>query len=542
MADGWVQWSAAFYQGNQERAQILATRLMAEGHGLGLARLPDLSVGAAADAVEAAGKGEFKRASWALEASERFDPGRPATAFASARIAWKEHRFVTAVEKGFVGYARIFRLPLERRLAALGLAMAGLWVVEVALCLIVLALAVLRGPSLIAAVWESWRDPLSPPMAGLTLALLALWPLLLPGRALSLLLWWSILLWGFSRRSERALILGLWLLVGALPLLLQPIRAQAELTLSPPMRAIESLREHRLPGSLFTDLGALVAVLPESPAVQQLVGDMDRTIGQWDRADHVYRQVVASEPDNEAALIDLGALYFKKGDFGTAVQFFKRASAIGSKDATAYFDLSQAYSESYLFDESRSALDQARAINDRQVSQWLQRPSNDRVVTVDGGLDRVGEIAGELEALWSGSEAARSQWVPWRRWAMLGMVAPLFLIALLFSFTFRRLGWLFEDEEGEAVGAPLGLCRSLPVAAPLATERPFLAGIEALWVAGIGAAVWANRIAFRIPWGVDPGSALRWSLVGLGGVGLLALTIVRVRELKTRAVSERVLS
>lgn len=541
MADGWVQWSAAFYQGNQERAQILATQLMAEAHGLGLARLPDLSVGAAADAVEAAGKGEFKRASWALEAAERFDSGRPSTSFAAARIAWREHRFAAAIEKGLVGYARLFRQPLERQLALLGMAMAGLWTVEVGLCLLILALAVLRGPSLIEALWESWRDPLSPPMAGLTLALLALWPLLLPGRTLSLLLWWSILLWGFSHRRERALILAFWLLVGALPLILQPIRTQAELALSPPMRAIESLREHRLPGSLFTDLGALVAVLPESPAVQELIGDVDRTIGQWDRADHVYRQVIASEPENAAALIDLGALYFRKGDFGTAVQFFKRASAIGSKDATAYFDLSQAYSESYLFDESRSALDRARAINDRQVSQWLQRPSHDRVVTVDGGLDRVDEIAGELEALWSGSEAAKSQWLPWRRWAMLGMVVPLFLIAILFAFVFRRLGWLFEYEENMAVGT-LALCRSLPVAAPLATGRVVLASVEALWVAGIGAALWVNRIALRIPWGVDPGSALQWSLVGLGGAGLVVLTVGRVRGLRTRGASERALA
>jgi len=440
IADGWVQWSAAFYQGNQERGQVLATRLMADAHNLGMTRLPDLSLGAAANAVEAAAKGQIKRAAWGIEAAERFDPGRPSTAFAAARIAWMGRRFGAAAEEALVGYGRVFHQPLERRLALLGAGAAGLWALELAFCLMLLSLAAVRGPKLVARVWAAWREPLSPPMAGLGLAVAAFWPIFLPGRALSVILWWSLLLWSFCRRRERLVIVALWLIVGALPLLLRPIRAHAELVLSPPVRAIEALRHHRLAGSLFTDLGALVAVLPESPAVQQLIADLDRTIGQWDRADHAYRQVIANEPKNASALVDLGALYFKKGDFGTAVQFFKRAAAIPGKDATAYFDLSQAYSESYLFDESRQALDRARTIDDRQVSEWLQRPSNDRVVTIDGGLNRVNEITGELEALWSGSEAAKSQWLPWRRWAMLGMVASFLLLAWLLSGLFRRFG------------------------------------------------------------------------------------------------------
>lgn len=538
MADGWVQWSAAFYQGNQERAQIVATRLMSEAHELGLARLPDLSVGAAADAVEAADKGQLKRAAWALEAAERFDPGRPSTSFASARIAWRQHRFAAAVEQGVRGYVRVLHQPLERRLGLLGLAVAILWSLEVGLCLLVLALAALRGPGFLAAVWAAWREPLSPPMAGLTLTVVSLWPILLPGRALALLMWWSLLLWGFCRKRERVLILVFWLLVGALPLALQPIRSHAELALSPPVRAIEALRDHRLTGSLFTDLGALVAVLPESPAVQQLIADVDRTIGQWDRADHAYRQVVASEPENASALIDLGALYFKKGDFGTAVQFFKRAAQAGKKGAVAYFDLSQAYSESYLFDESRQALDQARAVDDRQVSQWLQRPSNDRVVTVDGGLERVDEITAELEALWSGSEAARSQWVPWRRWLMLAMVLPLLLIAYLFSVVFRRFGWSSEEPPGDELQV-LGLLRVLPVSAPLAKGRAVRASLEALWVAGIVAVIWTNRVAFRVPWGFDPGDGLQWSLITLGVLMFVVLTVARARGLRDRGTSGR---
>ncbi len=136
------------------------------------------------------------------------------------------------------------------------------------------------------------------------------------------------------------------------------------MALSPPVQAMESLEQHRLYGGLFTDLGSLRALLPESAAVKHLLADVHRSLNQWDLARSLYRQVLEKEPENTAALMNLGAYFFLKGDFGNAIQNFQKVVTADPQNAAAHFNLSQAYSESYLFDESKRALAQAREIDD----------------------------------------------------------------------------------------------------------------------------------------------------------------------------------
>src|SRR5512135_1301681 len=82
----WLQWMSAFYQNNATKADGLVSSALATAQQLGMSRLPDLSLGAAARAVQSARDGNLPRANWALQAAERFDPGRPETAFAAARV------------------------------------------------------------------------------------------------------------------------------------------------------------------------------------------------------------------------------------------------------------------------------------------------------------------------------------------------------------------------------------------------------------------------------------------------------------------------
>ena len=97
--------------------------------------------------------------------------------------------------------------------------------------------------------------------------------------------------------------------------------------LSPPAQAMESLQEHRLYGSLFSDLGVLRSVLPESVAVKHLLADVHRSLNQWELARSLYRQVLEAEPNNTSALLDLGDYSFLKGDFSSAIQSFQKAAA-----------------------------------------------------------------------------------------------------------------------------------------------------------------------------------------------------------------------
>src|SRR4029079_17784957 len=175
---------------------------------------------------------------------------------------------------------------------------------------------------------------------------------------------------------------------------------------------MRQVRERRLSGSMFKEIGVRRSALPHSTAALQFVGDLHRILGQWEFARTVYGRVLEDEPQNVATLIDLGAYYFRKNEFAKAVEYYQRAAKADPQDATAYFNLSVAYSESYQFDESRRALSQAQALDERRVGNWIQSAPPERVATIDGGLDRALQIRSEFEATRGEHVTARPAW--WR--------------------------------------------------------------------------------------------------------------------------------
>src|SRR4030095_13228567 len=228
-----------------------------------------------------------------------------------------------------------------------------------------------KGASLYRDLADLIGRKLPRPVASVAAGLALLWPIVLPYGALWLPLYWSILLWGYATASERAVLVALWLLLGVSPLLLDAQRRHIAVALSPPVRAMQSWQEHRLYGSLFSDLGVLRSLLPESVAVKHLLADLHRSLEQWELARSLYRQVLEAEAPKTSALLDLGAYSFNKLDFGIAIQSFQKAAAIDPASAAAFYNLSQAYSESYMFDEQKAALRKAQEIDPKLVNTWL---------------------------------------------------------------------------------------------------------------------------------------------------------------------------
>ncbi|MGB5401951.1 MAG: hypothetical protein WBO71_17185, partial [Thermoanaerobaculia bacterium] len=97
LQDQWLEWLAASYQADADRAEAALNSLLADADQLDMGRLPDLSLGAAGRAVEFASQGDFEVAAWCLRAAERLDPNRPEVAFAAARVARQAGRDTQAV-------------------------------------------------------------------------------------------------------------------------------------------------------------------------------------------------------------------------------------------------------------------------------------------------------------------------------------------------------------------------------------------------------------------------------------------------------------
>ncbi|HEV8631788.1 MAG TPA: hypothetical protein VGV61_15845, partial [Thermoanaerobaculia bacterium] len=305
----WLQWISAFNQEDRHTAATQVAELRTAVRRLGFSRLPELSLGATVRAISAARQGDLKRAEWALEDAEALDPGRPETAFGSALVAWEGKHYLRAASMQLVGYARLLTFAAVEGLVLEDLILAALAVALLAGGLFVVVQLATKGSRLYFAIGSHLSMLPTAACHALTIALLV-WPLLLPTGLVWALLYWSVLLWGFGSISERLVTILLWVLLGAAPLAIAQQHQRIAEQLAPPARALEALSEGRLYGALFTDLGVLPAMLPNSITVRQMLGDLHRLLGQWDEARIYYGQVVEKEPNNVDALIDLGAYHF----------------------------------------------------------------------------------------------------------------------------------------------------------------------------------------------------------------------------------------
>lgn len=517
----WLQW---IVQNDPQSSASVANDLVATARQLGMTRLPDLASGALAKGLQAARQKDFRRARAALAAAEKLDPGRSDTAFAEAAVNRLEGDWPGAAGASLRGYGRLFGMATERYLWFQSLLIWGLALLLLTGALLVAVQMAAKGGALykdLAGFFGRW---LPGPAVAVVVAALLLWPLALPSGLLWLPVYWSLLLWGYATRSERFVLAALWLLLGLAPVLIDEQRRHVSVALSPPVQAMESLQQHRLYGSLFMDLGSLRALLPDSAAVRHLLADVHRSLNQWDLARSLYRQVLEKEPENTAAMMNLGAYFFLKGDFGNAIQNFQQVVTTDPQNAAAHFNLSQAYSESYLFDESKRALALAREIDDTRVNFWLRNVNQQRVVTSSAGLNRIPEIRGQLRETWGTREGENPRLEMIRRWLPLLASVVLLLLAVALHLARRPFGYgetkppagsagswwrvllpgFGSSEEGEGGRAYLALL--VPVALLL---LPFF-----------------RRLGYRIPWGYDPGNLTAWIVAVLG---LLIYFLLRMR-------------
>jgi tetratricopeptide (TPR) repeat protein len=525
LEEQWLQWVV---QTNRQGSESVVQDLLATARQLGMARLPDLSIGALDRAVQEARKGDFNRARFSLDAAERLDPGRCETAFAEGTVDRLEGRYLGSLGALIRGYLRLFSLSLERYLWLQNLLVwGGSLLLLTGGLFIALQMAVKGG-----VLWEDltgfFSRRLPRPAALAVSAAVLLWPLVLPSGLLWLPLFWSVLLWGYSSVSERSVLVALWLLVGVAPILITAQSRRVAVMLSPPVQAMESLRQHRLYGGLFTDLGVLRSLLPESAAVKHLLADVHRSLNQWDLAQSLYRQVLEQEPGDTYAEMNLGAYAYLKGDFGSAIQHFQKVIAADPKSAAAQFNLSQAYSDSYLFDESRRALAQARALDDTQVDLWMRDLGQQRVVTNNRGITRIPEIRDQLLATFRSHEAPSAPLELFRRGLSLVVPLVLALLAVALQLARRPFG------SAEAGSDPLRFRsgdRWRRILLPGAAAAEIGEGVRGFFAMLLPAALIMlplfGRLGYHLPWGYDPDSSTAWI------VAILGLTLYLGARLRT---------
>jgi tetratricopeptide (TPR) repeat protein len=533
VSDKSVEWHQAFQAGDRARTEALTQELLANAQALGLERLPDISAAALVRAVQVAGDGDLTRASWALDEAERMDPERPETSFARARIHRLGGAYLKALGQDFAGVGRMLRLPAERTLWFHNLILWLLYTLLVGGGLYIAVLIGVRGRWMIDGLEKVLGRILPRPVVLGLMAVLLVGPLLLPYGLLWFLLIWSVLLWGYGSISERVTLAVLWLFMGVVPFVLVQERQQIAVELSPPMRALNNIEQARLYGSLFTDLAVLRAVLPDSPALDHLVADLHRRLGQWQMARSIYMQLADAEPGNAAVQIDLGIYYFNRDDFGRAQHYFQTASVSDPSSAVAYFNLSQAYNASYHFDDASQALAIAQQLDSNSVTRWIAAGDQQQVRSENGGIDRIPELKSQLFASSLAAPGRDPSNVEWLRRGLSILVAlGLFLVAGAVHLARRGASRPEspQDMDTDNSISDLLLRVVVPGLKSARVGNGPLAYLATLPIVGLVLIPLASRWGIRIPWGYDPRGTTGFEIALIGLVLILVLRLLRHRR------------
>jgi tetratricopeptide (TPR) repeat protein len=521
----WLDWLVACNEGDAERADAAITSLLSHVELMGMERVPALSSAAAVRAIEFAEAGDPERARWGLEAARRIDPQRPEAAFAAARVARLEGRWGRTISSYAKGWWLSLRSPQLRYVLLNNLLLWVLAVLTLAGLLLVGAIMAARGQILYFDLYRFFHRYTPGAAAHLLVLSLLCWPLLLPAGILWTVFFWTALLWSYSGRMEKALLLVVWLIVGSLPAVLTAQGRRVGLALFAPVHSVESAARGELEGELFNHLALLQSVLPESVALEQFGADVHRKLGQMELARTYYRAVLDHEPANQSALNDLGIYYFEASDYDQAAHFFSRAAESGEPQAPIMFNLSQAYSELYRFTESQEALFDARALGSESVNKWLQRDSREKVVALNGGLGRVDEVRSELQAQWRVGEELPTWFGHWLRALSLPLVVVLILIAVVVRLVTRR-GRSVKPSASWWGPRADRIRRVLLTGVPEAEDgRSAMAAVWLVTLVGLATLPAASLLGYRLPWLHEPPPML---LPAISALGLAIFFLARV--------------
>lgn len=530
LRNAWQDWATAFAANDTKAENQALERLQGKTRLLGLRYLPDLSIAASAHAIIAAREGASQRAQRALAAARKLDPDRPESAFAEAAIERLDGNFLGAISSGLRGYGKLLQLPLER---SIWLQNIAIWVIYMLIlsgaAFLALQIAV-KGKDLFYDLSRTLSPPLPGPIADLLVVLILVWPIFLPSGTLWLALYWSVLIWGYGSLSEKLVFIFLWAFVGATPLLLSYQQLAGQLRMIPPTRALDQMDSERLYGTLFSDVALLQVLLPDSLASREVIADLHRRIGQWDQARSIYAYL-ADNPDQKtsqtaAPLSNMGLYALRSGDYETAKSYFQRATEADPRSAEAFYNLSQAYSLLYDFENAERLIAQAQALDQEKVEAWnsLDVTTAPSGVAIPGGLLRYPEIQQDLRQLWGIGPSFSLQDL-WRRNFSLSILLVTLLLAVTLHMVRLQLGYRSRLLEERELSPPPWLRAIIPGLPSAMQGHGWRAFLGIALPTSLAILPLLRGIGYRTPLGLDPG---QWLPAVVSIVALLVVMLIRL--------------
>jgi tetratricopeptide (TPR) repeat protein len=375
----WPQATSAADNNDIDSAIKRTNALIDTGKAYGIKTYP-LYAGSAAALARQAEKNKLNDVSgWARKAADQLDPQSPAVAFSNADAAADKQQWGAALPAVFTGFGRVLANYRTRLLSQSDILI--LLAIAIALTTVIFALALFirYGRSMA----HDFREILSQRFHGGSVSVLAFALLFLPVflwlGPVWLLFYWLMIFFGYANSTERTAIIVLALLVALLPIVLDKTATWIAGVDSPVVISAIASTEQSYHPEVLRRMQELVAIVPDNPTLQMLLGNLQLQEGNEQQAAVHYRRSLELR-ESAGAHVNLGNLHFLENDFGAANTEYAKAETLDPNVAIAFYNHSVASGEQYRFDEQGQKLEQAKKIDRSGIERLSANPPSQKIV------------------------------------------------------------------------------------------------------------------------------------------------------------------
>jgi len=339
----------------------------------GIRNLPIFSTLLIREGLEASERGAFKEAEVLCNAAKMLAPGLPYGYFGLAKVQWSKSklridRVLVEYLKGFAASIKNFRLAF-REFTELFFLIGQSTLLAFLLYSFILFLKYL--PSFIEALARNFTVQ----VFQIILAILKIVAVLLPFFLHLSLIWafmyWSLLFWLYMEKRERFMV-GLFLaLIVYIPWAMDTSSTVLDHSATPLFnlyRANEETWDHGLKEDLIRGLQAN----PRDARIIFTLGLINKREGDYERAEHCYKQVISNDSSDAKAMTNLANVYLAMGMVDQAIELNNRAIDLNPRRASFHFNLFRANSKkSTALIKTDTSLQRATELNPKLIQNYL---------------------------------------------------------------------------------------------------------------------------------------------------------------------------
>jgi tetratricopeptide (TPR) repeat protein len=443
--DVWPQATGAAREGDVDNAAKKTNELLDTGRAYGLKRYPVYASAAAGYARQLAAESKKDVSDWADKAAAQLDAKTPAVPFSDADMAAERNQWGRAIPAAIRGMVLMFSNYHSTILSRSDLSIVMCLAIALTSIIFAIALFLRYGRSMA----HDFREMLSRRFRGGSVSVLAFALLFLPIflwlGPMWLIFYWFAIFFGYANARERVLIIILGLLIAALPLAVDFAAADAAIVESPVVISAISSAEQSYHPEALRRVQDLVALVPDDPTLQILLGNMLMFEGNEAQAADHYRRAIQID-DAAGAHVNLGNLHFLQNDYGAASTEYLAAQKRDPTMAIAFYNDSLANGAMSRFDEQGQQFEHAKKLDKDQIEQLSQNPPEQKVAMYHPRMKQAWQVASAIAR----KGVARSQFGNYAYFDPIGSALNPVTLGALAAVVFAMILWVVRRGNGFA--------------------------------------------------------------------------------------------